>query len=91
MQANSGYSGIKAPNSLDHRYVTEDVPTSLVPIASFGDHLNVPVPTIKAFIHIANILHKRDYFKEGRTIESLGLTGMTVKQIRRLVEEGKTR
>jgi len=89
MQANTGYSGIKAPNTLDHRYITEEIPTSLVPMASLGDQLGVPVPTIKAIIHLANILHRRDYWAEGRTVERLGLAGLSIQQIRRLVEEGK--
>ena len=90
MQANDGYRGIKAPNTLDYRYVTEDVPTSLVPIASLGDQLGVPVPTIKTIIHLTGILHGCNYFALGRTVERLGLAGLDVRQIRRLVEEGKT-
>ena len=31
-----GYYGIKAPSTLNHRYIFEDVPMSLVPIASLG-------------------------------------------------------
>jgi opine dehydrogenase len=88
MQANPGYSGIKAPITIEHRYITEDVPMSLVPIASLAEHLGVKVPTIKSFIHLASVLHKRNYWEEGRTISRLGLSGLSVKQIRRLVEEG---
>ncbi|HRR99133.1 MAG TPA: NAD/NADP octopine/nopaline dehydrogenase family protein [Candidatus Sumerlaeia bacterium] len=90
MQANEGYRGIKAPSNLDHRYITEDVPACLVPTASLGDHLGVPVPTIKTIIHLAGILHGVNYFAIGRTVERLGLAGMSVRQIRRLVEEGRT-
>ena len=82
IQANPGYGGIRAPNRLEHRYITEDVPMSLVPIAALGDHLKVPVPTIKAIIHLASILHHRNYWLEGRTLDKLGLAGMTVQQIR---------
>ena len=89
MLANKGYRGIKAPSTLDHRYITEDVPTSLVPIASLGDHLGVPVPTLKMIIHLASILHSCDYAAEGRTVKRLGLEGLNVRQIRRLVEEGR--
>lgn len=89
MQANKGYRGIKAPNTLDHRYISEDVPTSLVPIACLGEHLGVAVPTVKMVIHLASILHDRDYMAEGRTMEKLGLAGLTVREIRRLVEEGR--
>jgi opine dehydrogenase len=82
MQANPGYRGIRAPNLLEHRYITEDVPMSLVPIAALGEHLKVPVPTIKAIIHLASALHQRDYWTEGRTLDKLGLVGMTIQQIR---------
>lgn len=88
IQANPGYIGIKAPNRLEHRYLTEDVPMSLVPMASLGNQLGVPVPSIQAFIHLASLLHQRDYWAEGRTVDKLGLKGMNVAQIRRLVEEG---
>ena len=89
MQANKGYRGIRAPNTLDHRYIWEDVPTSLVPIASLAGQLGVEVPTIRAIIHLSSILHRRNYISEGRTVERLGLAGLSVKQIRRLVEEGR--
>lgn len=82
IQANPGYRDIRAPNRLEHRYITEDVPMSLVPLAALGDHLKVPVPTIKAIIHLASVLDQRNYWLEGRTLDRLGLAGMTVQQIR---------
>lgn len=85
MHANEGYKGIKAPHDLNHRYITEDVPMSLVPIASMGDMLGVPTPTIKAIIHLANIIHGCDYWKEGRTVDKLGISGKTLKEIRFLI------
>jgi opine dehydrogenase len=88
MQAYKGYSGLKAPNRIDHRYVAEDVPYSLVPMASLGAYLGVPIPTMNAIIHLASILANRDFMSEGRTVERLGLAGLDVRQIRKLVEEG---
>jgi len=85
MRANPGYRGIKAPNRLEHRYITEDVPTSLVPIASIGESFGVPTPTIRAIIHLASTMHGVDYWAEGRTVERLGIAGMSVKDLRLLV------
>lgn len=85
MQNNPGYRGIQAPYTIYNRYITEDVPMSLVPISSFGKMLQIPTPTIDCMIHLANILHNRDYFAEGRTIEKLGLAGLSVKEIREMV------
>lgn len=87
--ATPGYKGVRAPPTLVHRYILEDVPFSLVPMASLGDLLNVPTPTIKAFIHLASLLHGIDYWKEGRTVDKLGLSEMSVKEIRLLAAGGK--
>lgn len=89
MQANVGYKGITAPPTTLMRYITEDVPMSLVPIASIGDHLGVPTPMIDSMIHLASVIHETDYWGEGRTVETMGLSGLSVKQIRQLVLEGK--
>jgi opine dehydrogenase len=85
MRANPGYRGIQAPGTIQHRYISEDVPASLVPIASIGEMLGVPTPTIRAIIHLASIMHGVDYWKEGRTLDRLGIRGLSVKEIQFLV------
>ncbi len=85
IQNNPGYRDIRAPYTIYTRYITEDVPMSLVPISSFGKMLQIPTPTIDCMIHLANILHNRNYFMEGRTVEKLGLAGLSVKEIREMV------
>ncbi len=88
MRNNRGYDGIMAPKTILHRYITEDVPMSLVPIASLGRFCNVPTPTIDSIILLASILHETDYWACGRTVEQMGLTGMTLKQLRSFITEG---
>jgi opine dehydrogenase len=84
--SNTGsYRGIKAPPGIDHRYISEDVPMSLVPLASLGAMLGVPTPAIRMIIQLGSILHSTDYWAVGRTVESLGLAGLTVRQIRQMV------
>ncbi|MFW6160049.1 MAG: NAD/NADP octopine/nopaline dehydrogenase family protein [Acidobacteriota bacterium] len=87
--SNPGYLGIKAPDRLHHRYVDEDVPMSLVPLASLAEMFKVNVPTIRSIIHIASIMREKDFWKEGRTVEKLGLQGMSIKEIRLLAEVGE--
>lgn len=79
------YKGIKAPSNIVHRYIWEDVPTSLVPIASIGEMLDVPTPAIKSVIYIASVVHQMNYWEEGRTPQKLGIAGLSVKEIRQLV------
>ncbi|NIO48366.1 MAG: NADP transhydrogenase subunit alpha [Candidatus Aminicenantes bacterium] len=89
IQDNPGYLGIKAPDRLHHRYVDEDVPMSLVPIASIGDMLKVDTPTIKSIIRLASIMRGIDFWKKGRTVQKLGIKGMSIKEIRLLAVTGE--
>jgi len=88
IQNTGGYRGIRAPATIAHRYVFEDVPCSLVPLASLGAMLGTPARTVELVIRLASIMHQRDYWSEGRTVERLGLAGLSVQEIRSLVVEG---
>ncbi len=83
-----GYYGIKAPPILNHRYIFEDVPMSLVPIASIGQRFGVSVRGIDSIIRLASIIHRTDYWRRGRTIEKLGLDVLGVDELTHFVMEG---
>jgi opine dehydrogenase len=77
-----------APPSLAHRYVLEDVPTSLVPMVSLGAQYGVELPAMRSVIHLMSLLMGMDFWEIGRTVETMGVEGLTVRQLRRLVSEG---
>jgi len=85
---NAGYGGIRAPASMETRYLSEDVPAGLVPMASLGRLLGILTPTMDAIITLASTVHAVDYWADGRTVERLGLAGLGPDAIRTLVEEG---
>lgn len=85
IQNNQAYAGLKSPPDLRHRFVVEDITSGLVPLASIGKELGVPTPVMDAFIEIACVLAGRDYRKEGRTAEKLGLSGKSAEEILRMV------
>jgi len=80
-----GYRGINAPPTLSHRYLTEDIPMSLVPIASLGNHFGVSVRGIESIIRLACIAHQTDYWRRGRTMERLGIKHLSVSELTRYV------
>lgn len=82
MKANPGYRGIMAPNRLTIRYISEDVPSSLVPMASIGRKFGVPTPTIDSIIKIASTINNVDYWAIGRTVEKLGIQDMSLRDLR---------
>jgi opine dehydrogenase len=86
----SGYRGINAPTTLSHRYLTEDIPMSLVPIASLGNHYGVSVRGMESIIRLACIAHRTDYWLRGRTLERLGIEHLSVSELTRYVT-GKTK
>ena len=81
-----GYRGIKAPSTVNHRYVNEDVPMSLVPMASLGRKLGVRVRGMESLIRLACIIRKKDYWETGRTIERLGIAGLAPKDLRAIAQ-----
>lgn len=84
-----GYYGIKAPSILNHRYITEDVPMSLVPIASLGQQYGVSVRGMDSIIRLACIVHRTDYWRRGRTTEKLGIAQLSVGELTQYVMEGE--
>jgi len=84
MRRNAGYRGIMAPRTLQVRYLTEDVPTSLVPIASIGKKYGVDTPVMNSLIELASILNGCNYWEEGRTVENLGIENLSLKELRLL-------
>ena len=83
-----GYFGIKAPSTLNHRYIFEDVPMSLVPIAALGQHYGVSVRGMDSIIRLACIIHRTDYWRRGRTLEKLGIDQLSVGELTQFVMEG---
>ena len=84
----SGYYGIKAPATLNHRYLFEDVPMSLVPIAALGQRYGVSVRAMDSIIHLACMVHRTDYWRRGRTLDKLGIEQLSVSEITQYVNEG---
>jgi opine dehydrogenase len=83
-----GYYGIKAPATLNHRYLFEDIPMSLVPLAALGQRYGVSTAGIDAIIRLACIIHRTDYWRRGRTLEKLGIAQLSVSELTRYVNEG---
>lgn len=88
IHANPGYKGINAPRLLNHRYVFEDVPYSLVPMAALGKRFGVDVRGIETLIDLACIMHGTDYRHRGRDLARMGLEGLSIEEITKLVEVG---
>jgi opine dehydrogenase len=79
---------IKAPATIDHRFLNEDVPYGLVAIAELGHVAQVPTPCADAVIEIASIVAGRSYCRDGLTRDRMGIGAMTVSQVTTLLRTG---
>lgn len=88
IQATAAYADVGAPAHLNHRYIWEDVPTGLVPIASLGAACGVSTPVTDALIHVSNGLCGVDFRQIGRTLARLGMEGWGPERISQYALEG---
>jgi opine dehydrogenase len=80
--------GATAPKHLRERYIAEDVPYLLVPLAALGNLVGVATPITEAIITLASALNETDYQSHGRNLEQMGLAGMSAEQIVNYVNHG---
>ena len=76
-----------APASSGERYITEDVPYLLVPICQLAQNAGLHPVIMESVIHLASAYNEEDYFVTGRTLEKMGLAGMTVEEIREFLKK----
>ena len=88
IQSIDAYDGVGSPESLQHRYVLEDIPTGLVPISNLGDLCGVETPAIDAVIEMACQLYECDFRRTGRSLANMGLAGMNPQEVAEYVELG---
>ena len=77
--------GADSPDTLTFRYISEDVPFLLVPVAQFGDLVGEPTPLIDAVIALSEVANGAKYRESGRTLRALGLESMSLEEIKEYV------
>lgn len=67
------YKNIGAPDKLNMRYLTEDVPTGLVALSSIGHYLDLEMEVCDSLICLADSLLHTNFANHGRTIKNVGV------------------
>lgn len=80
---------ITGPDSIWNRYLTEDCPNGLVPWSELGKISGVPTPVMDGVISIYSVAHERDWRGIGIKLDTMGLQGMTVTQIKHYLKTGE--
>lgn len=78
-------SKIKAPPTLDHRYMHEDMMHGLVPMIAIGQAAGVNSPVMQSLVRIASVVNDIDYWEEGLNGKRLGWEGKNVREIKKML------
>lgn len=79
----------QGPFSMQDRYVTEDIPMGASLTVSIGRKVGVPMPTYDTMIHLASVVNDTDFYAHGRTLENLGLAGLSLEELKRYFLVGR--
>ena len=74
---------LKAPGSLESRWLTEDVPYGLAAWVSIGRQFGVATPVMESLVNLAGPVMGFDGWQEGRGIAQLGIEGMELDALKR--------
>lgn len=79
--------GIK--DKIHPRYLDEDIPYGSMFLASLGNSIGVRTPIMDATNLLSEVITGKDYWREARTCDRLGLSGLEVEQILYYLKEGR--
>ena len=81
ISSGSANAAIMAPDSLGHRYYTEDFGNGLLPLVELGQVAGVETPVASSLLTLAAAAGLDKAIAGGRTLERLGLDGLSVEEI----------
>jgi len=71
-----------------HRYMTEDIACGLAFLVSVADWAGIDVPVARGILSLASAILGRDLRSGSRTLEGMGLKGLTYMEMKKLLAEG---
>ena len=66
----------------------EDTRLGLSLLSSVGKWAGVEMPLVNGFLAIASAITGRDLYGEGRTLENLGISGLSRDEMSQMLREG---
>ena len=82
--------GNVGPDSINHRYITEDIPVGCKIYHDLGVKFGVPTPIIDSMIVLGGAMHETNYFETSRyNLDYLGIGKMGRKELLEYLYNGK--
>jgi len=80
---------LRAPGSLQTRWISEDVPYGLRTWAELGQTAGLPMPVARSLVTLADQVMDTDSWTQGRSLADLGIVGMSREQLERYLATGQ--
>jgi len=80
--------GPPSPTTLEHRYVTEDVPFGLVPLIAIARAARAPVPLHEAGVALFGALYGRDFAAQNDLLPALAIERLSAAELHALARDG---
>ncbi len=81
-------TALRAPGTMDSRWLTEDVPFGLATWALLAARVGVATPLLDALLTLTSTVLGIDCRAQGRTLEDLGIAGLTGEALREFLQLG---
>jgi len=75
-----------SPDTLEHRFLTEDVSCTLVPASELATKAGIDTPVLNSVITLASVLAGDDLRRSGRTLAKLGIAHLDAEGIKEMIQ-----
>ena len=82
-------TALRAPGSLDSRWLTEDIPFGLASWSELGTQYGIETPTMDACVNIGSIVMGFDGWQAARGVSALGVKDLSQDQLKAYLKTGK--
>lgn len=79
---------LKAPGSLESRWLTEDIPYGLSAWHDIGQQYGVPAPLMQSLVNLGSQVMGFDGWTHGRSLPELGIEGLSKEQLQTFLTTG---
>lgn len=88
MQNAAARGGLKGPSNLSTRYITEDIPFGLLPMALLSELGGIKAETHEALISLLSIACRREFATENSVLPELRLKDMSKSELLKKMRDG---
>ncbi len=80
---------LKAPGSMENRWLTEDMPYGIATWSLLGEKLGVETPIMRSVIELCSVVVGASAWDSARTLEDLGIADLSPAVLRRFLRSGE--